>query len=165
MLSSGENYMVNMRSFFSSVLPLSLLLAVMVLQARSLAESRSNQLLSVAEPQQIATDVKGTWSGTFYSKHSNVAPFTITVVISADSMGHLTGTSSLNSDCLRGAPLHVNVAGSKIVLAGRNPEGDNITVRGKLDGNSTQMATTYILNGSATGKCETDDGTGSLGKR
>ncbi|PYV79336.1 MAG: hypothetical protein DMG96_04490, partial [Acidobacteria bacterium] len=26
--------------------------------------------------QQPATDFRGTWSGTFFSKHSNVAPFT-----------------------------------------------------------------------------------------
>ena len=157
--------MVINRRVFSSVLPLSLLLAVIVLQTRSLAESQGNLLVFVAEPQQTATDVKGTWSGTFYSKHSNVAPFTITVVISADSVGHLTGTSTLNSDCLRGAQLHVSVAGSKIVLAGSDPEGDNITVRGTVDSAGAQMATTYILNGSATGKCETDDGTGNLGKR
>lgn len=157
--------MVNSRSFFSSVLPLTLLLAFMLLQTNSLAESQGSQLVSVAEPQQTATNVTGTWSGTFYSKHSNVAPFTITVVITADSSGHLVGNSSLNSECLKGAPLHVTLAGAKIVLAGSDPEGDNITVRGTLDSTGTQMATTYILNGSATGKCETDDGTGSLGKR
>lgn len=153
------------RSFFSSVLSLSLLLAVLFFQATSLAESQGDHLQSVTESQQTATGVTGIWSGTFYSKHSNVAPFTITVVISADSSGHLVGNSTLNSECLKGAPLHVTLSGPNVVLAGSDPEGDNITVRGTLDSTSTQMATTYILNGSATGKCETDDGTGSLGKR
>lgn len=140
--------MINNRRLLLSVLLLTLLVAVMC-----------------PPMQATASDVRGTWSGTFYSKHSNVAPFTITVVISADSMGHLTGNSSLNSDCLRGAQLHVSVDGPKIVLAGSDPEGDNITVRGTLDSTGTQMTNTYVLNGSATGKCETDDGTGSLGKR
>jgi hypothetical protein len=31
--------------------------------------------------EQRAVDVKGTWSGTLYSRHSNVVPFTITVEI------------------------------------------------------------------------------------
>ena len=155
--------MVNKRCAVLFLLPL--LLAFMLFHNTTWAENQGNQLLSVVEPQQTAKDVTGTWSGTFYSKHSNVAPFTITVVITADASGHLIGNSTFNSECLKGAPLHVTVSGSKIVLAGSNPEGDNITVRGTLDSTSTQMATTYILNGSATGRCEADDGTGSLGKR
>jgi hypothetical protein len=81
--------------------------------------------------QQTVPDVRGTWSGTFFSKHSNVPPFTITVVISPNSSGHLVG--SLNSECLTGAPLEVTVAGSTIVLAGSDEEGDSITVRGTVD--------------------------------
>lgn len=157
--------MLNKRGLFSPVVPLCFLSAVIFLQSVGLANSQGDRLLSVNGPQQTTTDVTGTWSGTFYSKHSNIAPFTITVVISADSTGHLAGTSTLNSECLKGARLHVTLAGSKVVLAGSDPEGDNITVRGTLDSTSTQMTTTYILNGSATGKCETDDGNGNLGKR
>ena len=115
--------------------------------------------------QQPATDVRGTWSGTFFSKHSNVAPFTMTVVISPDSRGHLIGSSSLNSDCLKGAQLEVTVTGSQVVLAGSNEAGDNITVRGTVDNPDTLLKAKYILNGSATGTCETDDGTGTLAKR
>jgi len=115
--------------------------------------------------QQPATDFRGTWSGTFFSKHSNVAPFTITVVISPDSRGHLIGSSSLNSECLKGAQLEVTVTGSNIVLAGSDEEGDSMTVRGTVDKTGTLLQASYILNGSATGKCETDDGAGSLAKR
>jgi hypothetical protein len=157
--------MVNNRSFLSSVLLPALLVAGMRVPMHGLNSETEEQPVSTSAPQPTATDVTGTWSGTFYSKHSNVAPFTITVVISADAVGHLTGSSSLNSDCLKGAQLHVTLFGSKIVLAGGDPEGDNITVRGTLDNTSRQIATTYVLNGAATGKCETDDGNGNLGKR
>ena len=115
--------------------------------------------------QQAAADVRGTWSGTFFSKHSDVAPFTMTVVINPDSRGHLVGSSTLNADCLKGAQLEVTVTGLEVVLAGSDEEGDNITVRGTVDNTGTLLKSTYILNGSATGRCETDDGTGTLAKR
>jgi hypothetical protein len=115
--------------------------------------------------QQTGIDVRGKWSGAFFSKHSNVAPFTMTVVINPDSRGHLIGSSSMNSECLKDAHLEVTVKGSKIVLAGSNKEGDNITMRGTIDNTGILLTLTYILNGSATGSCETDDGTGTLGKR
>ena len=115
--------------------------------------------------QQSATDVRGTWSGTFFSKHPNVPPFTMTVVITPNSQGHLVGSSSLNSECLKGAHLKVTVTGSTVVLAGSDEAGDNITVRGTVDNTGTLLKANYILNGSAGGRCETDDGTGSLAKR
>ena len=114
---------------------------------------------------QAAADVRGVWSGTLYSSHANVAPFTITVEINPDGRGHLIGSSSLSSDCLKGTKLQVTLTSSKVVLAGSDEEGDNITVRGMLDATGTRMKSTYILNGSASGKCETDDGTGDLAKR
>jgi hypothetical protein len=114
---------------------------------------------------QPATDVRGTWSGTFVSNHSDVAPFTMTVVINPDSRGHIIGSSTLTSHCLQGAHLEVTVTGSNFVLAGSDKKGDNITLRGSLDNTGTLLKSTYILNGSATGGCETDDGTGTLTKR
>src|SRR5439155_18848779 len=105
--------------------------------------------------QQPAVDVKGTWSGTFFSKHSNVAPFTMTVVITPNSVGHLVGNSTLNSECLRGAQLEVTVTGSNRVLAGSNEEGDSLTVRGTLDSTDALLKASYIMNGSASGRCET----------
>ncbi len=130
------------------------------------ASTPADQATSAAgSTQQPATDIRGTWSGTFFSKHSNVAPFTMTVVINPDSRGHLIGTSTLNSDCLKDVHLEVTVTGSNVVLAGSDENGDNITVRGTVDKTGTLLKASYILNGSATGRCETDNGTGSLAKR
>ena len=112
-----------------------------------------------------ATDFKGRWSGTFFSNHADVAPFTITVVINPDSRGHLVGSSDLTSHCLKGAHLEVTVTGSDVVLAGSDKEGDNITLRGSVDNAGNVLKTTYILNGSASGACETDDGKGTLTKQ
>jgi len=114
---------------------------------------------------QGSSPLKGTWSGSFFSRHSNVPGFSITVVINPNSRGHLVGNSSLNSDCLKNAKLQVSITGSNVVLAGRDPEGDNLTIHGTLDSTNSQMQATYIVNGSASGRCETDDGTGSLSKR
>lgn len=126
--------------------------------------ARSGYGFSLASTQPAA-DVRGTWSGAFFSRYSDVQSFTMTVVITAKSTGHLVGSSTLNSDCLKGAQLQVTVNGSSVVLAGSNEAGDNITIRGTLDSTGTLLNASYILNGSATGSCETDDGTGSLAKR
>ncbi len=143
-----------------------LLLMTMMGGARLYASTPADQATSAAgSTQQPATDIRGTWSGTFFSKHSNVAPFTMTVVINPDSRGHLIGTSTLNSDCLKDVHLEVTVTGSNVVLAGSDENGDNITVRGTVDKTGTLLKASYILNGSATGRCETDNGTGSLAKR
>ena len=115
--------------------------------------------------QPGSSSLKGTWSGSFFSGHSNFPGFTMTVVINANSSGHLVGDASLNSECLKGAKLQVTVNGSKVVLAGSDQEGDSLTVHGTLDSTNTLMQATYILNGSASGRCETDDGTGNLSKR
>jgi hypothetical protein len=142
----------------------SFLLIIVVISAGSLcgaSPTKSGQATSAAR----STDVTGTWSGTFFSKHANVLSFTMTVEISQDTPGILIGSASLNSDCLKGVQLQVTVTGSKVVLAGSNPEGHNITVRGTLDKTGTLLKSTYILNGSATGSCETDDGSGDLVKR
>jgi len=115
--------------------------------------------------QKTATDFRGTWSGTFFSKHPNVVPFTMTVVIRLDSKGHLVGASTLNSDCLKDLHLEVTIKGPEITLAGSDDDGDNITVRGTVDATGTMLKANYILNGSASGRCETDGGTGNLAKR
>jgi hypothetical protein len=155
---------------FSALLPSLLLLMTMMgaasLDSASLARGQNRQSTSAAgSKQQPTTDFKGTWSGTFFSKHENVAPFTMTVVINQDSRGHLIGSSTLNSDCLKDAHLEVTVTGSDVVLAGSDDDEDNITVRGTVDNTGTMLQAKYILNGGATGRCETDDGTGNLAKR
>jgi hypothetical protein len=40
-----------------------------------------------------------------------------------------------------------------------------MTLRGTVHSTGTVLTATYILNGSATGMCETDKGTVTLGKR
>jgi hypothetical protein len=151
------------------LLSVSLLLTMLgatCLYAPSPADAQSKQATSAADSaQQPATEIRGTWSGTFFSKHSNVAPFTMTVVINPDARGHLIGSSTLNSDCLKGVQLEVVVTGSKVVLAGSDEDGDSITVRGTLDKTGTLLKASYILNGSATGRCETDGGTASFARR
>lgn len=149
-------------SFHVLVFPL--LLTTMIMAACLCAAGQKGSPAN-GSAQQAAADVRGTWSGTFFSKHANIPAFTMTVDIAPDSHGHLVGTSSLNSNCLKGAQLQVSVAGSSVVLAGSDEEGDNITVRGTVDKTGTMLNATYILNGSATGRCETDDGTGNLAKR
>jgi len=114
---------------------------------------------------RATTDFAGTWTGTFFSKHATVGAFTMTTVIAPDSQGHLVGTSTLNSDCLKDVRLEVTVKGSQVTLAGSDDEGNNITVRGTVDVTGTTLKASYILNGSASGRCETDSGTANLAKR
>ena len=129
----------------------------------------SLMIIMRAESAYAQTDVTGHWSGTFTSNHSDTdtaaAPFTLTIDIKKDSTGKINGDSTLGSHCLKNAHLEVTVTGSSVVLAGSDPQGDNITVRGSLDETGTLLDSTYILNGSATGACETDDGTGTLQKK
>jgi len=126
--------------------------------------------LSVVVPTAMAkkssaSDLAGTWSGTFQSDHANMAPFTITVVINPDEQGHLIGKSDLVSPCVKGIKLQVTTEGSDVVLAGSDEDGDNLTFRGTMDASGTIMNMRYIANGSASGKCETDQGSGTMGKR
>lgn len=113
----------------------------------------------------VPADLRGTWTGSFFSQHNNAAPFTMTILIAPDASGHLIGQSSMNSECMHGAQLHVSMSGAQVVLAGSNEDGDNLTLRFTLDATGTALKGTYILNGSATGKCETDNGTGNMAKR
>jgi hypothetical protein len=123
------------------------------------------QLTAAASPQGTPVDISGTWSGTFFSNQPNVPSFSMTVVITPNGKTHFTGDSSLNSHCLKGAKLQITVAGTQVVLAGSDSEGDNLTLRGTLDPTATMLQSSYILNASASGRCETDDGKGSLAKQ
>jgi len=120
--------------------------------------------LSVAAVS-TAADVKGTWSGTFFSHHSDTESFVITVNINPDGHGHLLGDSTLNSDCVKNLRLYVTVNGSRVSLAGSDEDGANLTFVGNIDSTGTLLNLSYVINGSASGRCESDDGTGNLGKR
>jgi hypothetical protein len=133
--------------------------------ARLFAASPAELWSASGTTQPATADVAGTWSGTFFSKYSDIAPFTMTVVINPDARGHLVGNSTLNSECLRGAQLEVTVTGSNVVLAGSDEEGDSLTVRGTVDSTGTLLKASYIIDGSPSGRCEIDNGTGNLAKR
>lgn len=127
----------------------------------------SLSLMTIVRPPLVyaAIDIRGSWTGTFTSNHSNVQPFTIQVVITSDTNGKIVGNSTLTSNCLKNASLEVSITGSTVVLAGSDEKGDNMTVRGTLDSTGTMLPSTYVLNGSQGGGCETDDGTGTLKKQ
>lgn len=148
----GETAMSRKIKPFNSALPL-LLLLVIVMAASSLLG------------QESAVDVTGTWIGKFVSKNPETPSFTITVVIDPDSNGNLTAKSTLTSRCLKRAQLKVTIEGSKIVLAGSDEQGDSLTLRGTVDESGTILKSAYILDGSATGRCEIDNGTGTLTKQ
>lgn len=124
-----------------------------------------NTVSSVESAQQAASGLKGTWSGTFISRNSAISPFTITVKINQNSFGHLIGDASLVSDCLKSHRLKVTVNGSNVVLAGSDADGDTVTFRGTIDNTGTVLTLNYIINASASRRCEIDDGTGTMVKR
>jgi hypothetical protein len=125
----------------------------------------SDQRISMVAGSRSSTTLQGTWSGTFTSNSPGTEPFTITVVINPDSRGRLVGDASLVFECIKSHKLQVTVNGSAVVLAGSDSEGDNITFRGTLDSTGTLLNLNYVLNGSAGRRCETDNGSGTLGKR
>ena len=118
-----------------------------------------------ARLSKLPQDLRGTWSGTFISRNSDISPFTITVKINHDSGGHLVSDASLVSDCLRSHRLHIKINGSNVELAGSDADGDSVTFRGTVDNSGTMLKLNYIINGSPSGRCEIDDGTGTMAKR
>jgi hypothetical protein len=119
---------------------------------------------AVAASTSQAGDVNGTWSGTFISKNPRRSPFTMTVSIAPGTNGELLGTTSVAAECFRDLVLHVIINGSKVVLAGSDENGSSVTFKGALDGSGTILNLDYIVRGSG-GKCESDLGAGSVGKR
>jgi hypothetical protein len=133
------------------------------LPGTSMTGGQSGVTVAAASPEAA---VQGTWSGTFRSKHSHIAPFTLTLVVNPDMHGHLTGTSGLGSYCLlRNADLHVIVSNSKAILAGTDEVGNSLTFEGTIDTAGRVLTLNYVTNGSASGKCESDDGTAFLQKQ
>jgi hypothetical protein len=121
---------------------------------------------SVTDGTSQQAAVQGTWSGTFRSSRSNIAPFMITLVINPDMHGHLINKSGISSYCLlKDVDLYVTVTGSNASLAGTDEDGNTITFEGTIDKTGRLLTLHYVTNGSATGKCESDDGIGNLEKR
>ena len=103
------------------------------------------------------------WSASQCCK-DDPASVPVTLVINQGVGVKLTGAVNLGSPCLRNANLQLTVSGLNVVLAGSGPNGDSITFKGTVDSAGTQLTLNYILNASASGKCETDDGAGTLDK-
>jgi hypothetical protein len=118
---------------------------------------------AVASTSQ-AGEVNGTWSGSFISKNPRRSPFTMTVSIAPGTDGELLGTTSVAAECFKDLVLHVIIHGSKVVLAGSDENGSSVTFKGALDDSGTILNLDYIVRGSG-GKCESDVGAGSVGKR
>ncbi len=103
----------------------------------------------------------GKWSGRLSSR--NFASFVVTIDVSADSKAHVVGDGS---PCFTEADLAVTTSGSNaFTIAGRSKAGENITFKGTLDSSGKELALTYIANGSGSGRCETDQGAGTLDKQ
>lgn len=120
---------------------------------------------NASESGQAAPDLTGTWSGTLVTENQKSRPVPITVVISRDSKGALFATSSLSSDCVKNPRLQVTVTSSAVVLAGSDADGNSLTLRGTLDKAGTLLTMNFIANGSASGRCQTINGTGTLRRR
>jgi hypothetical protein len=121
---------------------------------------------SVTDGTSQQAAVQGTWSGTFRSSRSNIAPFMITLVINPGMHGHLINKSGISSYCLlKDVDLYVTVNGSNASLAGTDEGGNTITFDGTIDKTGRLLTLHYVTNGSATGRCKPDNGTGNLEKR
>ena len=75
------------KSFPFRVLLLSLLLSGVTIGTASVCSaSPGDETIKPSRSRtHAATDFAGTWTGTFFSKHENVAAFTMTVVVAPDS--------------------------------------------------------------------------------
>lgn len=105
----------------------------------------------------------GNWAGSFSSRNS--ASFPASVTITQDRQGRLTGRASMGHQCVRESTLIVTIVGSSVVLGGSDAEGDTITFRGDIDETGKLLNLSFILNGSPSARCETDDGKGSMTKQ
>lgn len=102
----------------------------------------------------------GTWTGTVSSR--NFASFVVNIKIIPDQKAHLVAEGA---PCLAEADLVVTISESNsVTLAGTSRAGESITFKGTVDSSGKQLDLTYIANGSASARCETDQGSGTLDK-
>src|SRR5215831_20087241 len=146
-----------------SSINVSLRVALLLFILAPFGRAGSSAIQAGTGPGTSPPPLAGTWHGRF-SSH-NFASFPVTLVINKGVGVKLAGAVNLGSPCLRSANLQITVNGSNVVLAGSNATGDSITFNGTLDSAGTQLDMKYILNASASGKCETDDGAGTLDKQ
>ena len=105
----------------------------------------------------------GTWVGRLSSR--NFESFPVTLIVSRTGKGRLRGAVNLISRCLKEATLQLTMDGQNVVFAGSDPDGDTVTLKGTLDSAGTALTLNYIVNGSASARCETDQGEGTLDKQ
>jgi hypothetical protein len=107
----------------------------------------------------------GRWVGELGSKGST--PSALMTAISPDETGGMTAKATISSGCLAGASidLEVTVDGETVSMAGSDPDGNSLTLQGTVDKTGAILTTRYSINGSATGRCEVDTGTGTLVKQ
>jgi hypothetical protein len=79
--------------------------------------------------------------------------------------GHLIRSGFSQYCLLRDVDLHVIVNGSNVVLAGTDEVGNTVTLESTIDTTGRVLTLNYVTNGSASGKCETDDGAAHLDKQ
>lgn len=125
-------------------------LAVLLLPRYTLGESKPTR-----------SELVGKWTGKVSSR--NYASFVVTIDIGPDSKAHLVGDGS---PCFSEANLVVTASGSNAVtLAGSSKAGESVTFKGTVDRDGKQLELTYVANGSASARCETDQGAGTLEKQ
>ena len=117
-------------------------------------------LAAVAQGQSRAA---GNWSGQFSSR--NFASFPVSIAITQDANGNLHGKASMAHPCMKAGTLIVTLINNNIVLGGSDADGDTITFRGTIDTAGTLLDLSFVLNGSPSARCETDQGNGSMGKQ
>lgn len=116
--------------------------------------------LSVTALGQGNSSVVGNWSGAFSSR--DFASFPATLKLTKNAQGQLTGTATMGHQCMTKSTLVVTVTGTEVVLAGSDAKGDTITFRGNIDSTGELLNLSFRLNGSASGRCENDEGAGSV---
>lgn len=151
------------RRFATGLIAMSLLGLWVELSAAQVIKFWPSGLAAAAQAAAPGGAPVGTWSGNLSSR--NFASFPATIAITQDANGNLRGAAVLHSSCMSEGALVVRFSGSNISLVGSDRESDNITFRGTLDSTGTQMSLSYILNASASGRCETDQGSGTLTKQ
>jgi hypothetical protein len=119
--------------------------------------------LSAVALAQGQSRAKGNWSGRF-SSH-NFASFPVSIAITQDANGHLHGNANMAHPCMKAGKLIVTIVDNSIVLGGSDTEGNTITFRGTIDEAGTLLDLSFVLNGSPSARCETDQGKGSMEKQ
>ncbi len=137
-------------------------------QAQNFALSLQRLLVALALTSGMAiaqgqSHAVGNWSGRF-SSH-NFASFPVSLAITQDVRGNLRARATIVHPCVKNSTLIVTMVGNNIVLGGSDSDGDTITFRGDIDPAGTLLNLSFVLNGSPSGRCETDQGQGSMAKQ